>query len=333
MLHCSQNNPFRVADWRWHRALGRLEATQPAPTRRRDGASGHKWIRDAIRFKQELDACDNDLQKLELSERRPEIFWAWWAWQNDTNPMKWVMESHLLARADNFEIGFRCGVPPLVVDAYENLFFNVREKLPHRHYILNCCMRPAVGRGISEREYDLLWKLYGYFYGPHMLDAVTTNFVSPVWCSGPDSVSAAIQDDAIGTMKLKASIAAKTIAVSPNTQMELLHAFTKFVEVERTTDSTGKAQDQILDHIGAMMIELPFNVGGRDPRNDHKHITSPLDEFEESAVELTYAETMRLSVGGTVPDAATLLALTFPEEIRPTPQLLEAGGSDEQKAQ
>lgn len=227
----------------------------------------------------------------------------------------------MLARGDNHSIGYRCGVLPDIVETYEALFFNVREKIQHRSYILNCVLGPAIHRGLSEREFDLLWKLYGYFLGPYIVDALESKFSNPVWCGTPEAVGAAVLDDAIGTLKLKAAIAAKTVPVNQHTQLALMEQFTKFVEVERNTDSAGKAQEQILDHISAMMTTLPFNVGGRDPRGATLPITQ-VTRFERTAIELTYEETMRLSVSQPIANTEVLELLKFP--VTESTQVLEA---------
>jgi len=269
-----------------------------------------------------MESCQNDMDRVLLSERWPEIFWAHWAWSSETNPQKFSIEAHILSRENDFEIGYRCGMPPEYVEAYEALFFNAREKLQHPQYVINCIIGPAIHRGISEREYDLLWKLYGYFLGPHVLMALESKFSNPSWCGTPDGVGASILDDAIGTLKLKAALAAKTVPVNQHTQLALMEQFTKFVEVERNTDSAGKAQEAILDHIQAMMTSLPFNIGGRDPRNNNLMIDrGPLEPFEQSAIELTYEETLRVSVRQPIANAETLKQLAFP--VTQSTQFLE----------
>lgn len=168
-------------------------------------------------------------------------------------------------------------------------------------------------RGLSEREYDVLWKLYSYYYGSDVLEALASKMVNPAWCSTPDAVNSAFQEDAIGTMKMKAAIAAKTVPVSFNTQIELLHIFTKFVEVERTTDTVGKAQNQMLEHITAMLANLPFSIGSRDPRDEQKQIAaSPAHRFDESKVELGFEEMMAVSVGHRLPNTKMLEAMSYP---------------------
>lgn len=323
-LQCARTNPQRPPNWRWLRAVGINGGTQPRPGRRRDGPAGHKWIHKAVRFAQAYNAAVGEEAKARLAAEMPDVFWAHSLYSNESNTMKWDLEAHLLARSSDWEIGFHCGLPTEIVSAYENLFFNVREKLAHRGYVIHCVMGPSVHRGLSEREFDLLWKMYGYAYGPHMLKSLVAKFENPVWCGSPESVSSAIQDDTVSTMKMKASLAAKTIPVNMGTQVDILHIFTKYVEIERMSDTAGKAQDQILDHIGAMFNVLPLNVAGLDPHNNHEKISKgPVQRFEETAIELSFEETMSVGTGGQLANAGTLSQLQFP----PVPTEEEAGGS------
>jgi len=319
-LEYAAQNPFRPADWRWQRATALFEGTPGAmaANRRLDGPDGFTWINTALRFLREYNTARTETARARLSERRPGLFWAYWIWRS-TNPLKHVIEAQLLARSSAYSIGYRCNTAPDVINAYEAMFFNVNDKIQHRSYILNCVIGPAIHRGLTEREYDLLWKLYGYFLGPAIVDALEGKFANPTWCGTPTAVGAAVMDDAISTLKLKAAIATKTVKVDQYTQLAIMDAFTKFVEIERTTDSAGKAQEQILDHISAMMTTLPFNVGGRVARG--LTLNSPVDAFEKTAIELNYEEVLRLSVRQPIAHQQILQRLTFP--VTQSTQLLE----------
>jgi hypothetical protein len=319
-LSIAHNNPLRPPTWRWQRALEIHENTGVPTTRRRDGTKGYAWITRAVSFLRQYDRCQDDRQKAVLAEQVPDIFWAYWIWSDQANPTRYSIEAHILAREDDYEVAYRVGTNHRAIKAFEALFFDVRDKLQHRSYILHTVMGPAIHRGLTEREFDLLWKLYGYFLGPYIVEALESKFSNPVWCGTPEAVGAAILDDAIGTLKLKAAVAAKTVAVNQHTQLALMEQFTKFVEVERNTDSAGKAQEQILDHISAMMTTLPFNVGGR---STIKALAgNPVQEFESTAIELTYEETMRLSVHQPIANRDILRQLTFP--VTESTQRLEA---------
>lgn len=312
-LYCVADNPQRPVNWIWQRAQA-LCSNQPGalpPSRSRDSVFGFKWIDKARRFIAAYNRATDDTAKALLAERQPEIFWAHRIWSDPVGTLKHSIEAQILARSPDFTIGFRCNMPPHYVEAYEALFFNVRDKLQHRSYILHVVIGTALQRGITERDSDILWKLYGYFLGPHLVDALESKFVNPMWCGTPTAVGAAVMDDAIGTLKLKAALATKTVSVNASTQLALMEAFTKFVEIERTTDTAGKAQAQILDHISAMMTTLPFSVGGRHVNNVIP-MRSAMDAFQDTAIELTYEETMRLSVDHTIVHHDILKNLTFP---------------------
>ncbi len=315
MIESLRTNPFRSPTWRWLRAQGIVEGSQPNATRRLDLPAGYKWIREAVRFKIALDDCLDQAARVQLTQRFPVLFWAHHLWSQINNPMRHSVEAYILARQNNFDIGFRAGLPPEVIEAYEQVFFNVREKLEHPEYILHCVIGPGFQHGnLSDKDFGLLWKLYGYFCGPHFLAGLISKFSNPAWCHTPDGMSEAVQDDAISTLKLKAALAAKMVNVNSGTQGMLIEQFTKFVEVERTTDSAGRAQDQILMHINALFSALPFNKPAKD---DPKALdSSPLAPYDQGSVELTYEETMRASVRIPLDDDETLQRLRFPETIR-----------------
>lgn len=302
------SNPLRPVDWKWKRAIEIVEGAGTRPARSKDGIAGFKWINRAITFLRAFRRCETDHQREVLAGRYPDIFWAHYIFGQTGHPQKSAIEAHILARETNLGISRRCLLSEASIEAYEQLFFNVRDSLANRSYIINCALGPAVHRHITDRDYDLLWKMYGYFLGPNLVDALEGKFTAPLWCSDEQEVGAAILDDAIKTMKMKASLASKTVPVAGHTQLALLDQFTKFIEVERSTDSVGKSQEQILSHISAMMNTLPFTVGDQ-----------PATRMDTGA-ELTYEELMRVSVGDAIARANELQTVRFPEAA---PLLLE----------
>lgn len=311
-LLATYDSPFRQTDWCWQRAKSIAENVGLPTTKRRDSPQGYKWIRQAVTFIQRLQQVESDRDRALLAEQQPDFFWAHWIYTTEANPQKYSIEAHILAQESDYDIGFRTGIAPAVITAYEALFFNVRDKLRHQQYILNCVIGPDVHQTITEQKYFLLWKLYAYFLGPFVLEALESKFSNPTWCGDANDVGAAVIEDAIGTLKLKAALAAKTVPINQTTQIALMEQFTKFVEVERNSDSEGKTQVQLLSHVDAMMSVLPFSVGGRDPRAGHTRIAAgPFTKFENAAIELTYEETIRLATGQSVPSADEAAGLTF----------------------
>lgn len=308
MIAFVASNPWRVPQWRWMRAVNILEGG-PETTARRDTPEGCKWIRRAKHFKTALDEARHEQQQLSLALEQPDLFWAYYAFSNPMLPARWAIEAHLLARETNREIAFRNGCDELVVEAYEALFFNVREKINHREYVVTSVFGDAVQRGLNERQYDLLWKLFGYAGGPHVLDSLISKLPTGLWASRPDNVASFFQDVAIDMMKKKAAVAALTVPVNSSTHLHLIEAFVKYVEVERTTDSMGKAQDQILANISALLSGMPFKMGNHVGAHDD----NPIAEYDRTSVELRNDELVVVAAGHSLPGQAMLQDLTFPE--------------------
>lgn len=304
-------NPWRVPQWRWLRANSVVDNTGPLPTPRRDGPDGYKWIRRAARFRRLYNQNDDEVGRCRLAMEFPAIFWAHYAWENNEQPMKWAIEAHILARETNKEIAFKVGCAPEIVEAYEAIFFHVREKLNFREYILNSVMSDAVTRGLSDRHYDLLWKLFGYSGGPHVLDAMIGKLVNPMWAARSDDVPSFFQDAALNIMKKKAAIASLTVPINSNTHLNLIEAFVKYVEIERTTDSMGKAQDQIVANLNSMLTMLPFGVGTKKSGQDKM-----LPAYDGTAIELHADELMVVGAGLNLPQQQVLTALEFPPPPR-----------------
>jgi len=297
IMHCYRSNPVRAVDWRWQRAQGAYNREQPLPGRRRDGSDGFGWIKRAMRFINAHISAGDDASQMALEELDPDVFWAHYVHSLKDEWVRNSLQASLLTRDDDWEIGYRLGYSPGVVKAYEALFFNVREKLDHPLYIANVIFRDHLQMQLTPRDYGIVWKLYAYMYGSHVLQAVMTSTVNPVTCGNVDTVGSCLQDDAIATMKLKAALAAKMTSVTSDTALLLLEQFAKFVEIERTTESEGRSQSQLMDNIAATLSGLPFGVDGTLVKLDKPLPRGPLAQFDTGAAELTYQETLRVAAG------------------------------------
>ncbi len=280
------------------------------PSRRRDGTQGTYWISRARRYLRRYHSCQTDLDFVRLSDKYPDVFWAHHIWRDQNVAQRAAIEAQILAREDDYAIGQRCGIDPIVVTAYSELFFDVRSRLDHPSYIVNCVIGPELQTGLTTRDYPLLWKLYAYFMGPYMLEALETRFVNRMWCTTPEEVGQAVIKDAINTLKLKAAMAAKTVPVEEETQLALMEQFTKFIEVERTTESFESSENTLIMHIAPMLQEVALQVGGRLGTS----VKVPGSEFDERGVELRGSERLLRAAGREVPDLKRIEHLRFPDD-------------------
>ncbi len=307
-------NPCRVSDGRWLRAVEWLDGGL-TPTGCRDGTESAKWIKRVARFLQAYRQCAGNEQLLcRLALEYPAIFWAHYLYHNESiQRARFAIEARILAQQSDREIALCVGCLEQTIAAYEAIFFRVRDKLDNKDYIISTVFRESVSRGLQDRDYDLLWKMVGYAQGPSMLDAMISGFASPTWVERAEDVAASFQDLAIESTKQKATVAALAVPVDNSTQLNLINAFVKYTNVERNSDSAGKASDQIQQNIDGMMQALPFGVG---TGSEDRHRQDPAGaQFDKSAAELTADDLVNVAAGRASPQLDQLKDLTFP----PTP--------------
>jgi hypothetical protein len=308
-MRAMQDDPQRAPHWRWLRAV-QIDGGGKRAGRKRDGAEGFTWIRRAVQLKRHYERAGNNPDALyALHARDRELFWAHSMWLEDKTPTRWSIEARVLAGETDEQIADRLGTDPGVVNAYVNVFFDVRGKLKHTDYVVNVIMAEAVTRGLQERQYDLLWKLMGYHGGTIALDAVMNKFAPVGRPEQPEQVSGFFQDFAISAMKYKSALATVTVPVNTHTQMPLIEAFAKFVEIERTTENSTKAHTSIVANIGEMLTAMPFRVGTKLDSADIKMVP-----FDDSAAELNNSEMMIFAANGKLENQTDIENLRFPGE-------------------
>jgi hypothetical protein len=299
----------RAPHWRWLRAT-EIDAGGHKATKRLDGGDGFLWIRRALRFKRRYGPASGSSTGLyALMLRDTQLFWAHSLWAEEKNPTRWAVEARVLAGETDQQIADKVGTDIDVITTYINVFFDVRAKLDHTDYVTQVVMGDAVTRGLQERHYDLLWKLIGYRGGPHVLDAVLNRSPSLHKPTSADDVGVFFQDFAVNSLKYKAALAALTVPVNTHTQLPLIDAYVKCVEIERNMDNAAKAQTSIVDNIGVMLTSLPFKIGTKLDSAPAKMLP-----FDEGSAELRGDEMMILASGGKIANAADIQNMHFPGE-------------------
>jgi hypothetical protein len=304
-----KNSLRRSPHWRWLRAT-EIDAGGHKATKRIDGPDGFHWIRRALRMKRRYEVASGTTAGLyALMLRDTPMFWAHSLWVEEKNPTRWAIEARVLAGESDEQIADKVGTDVDVINAYINVFFDVREKLNNIDYVTQVVMGDAVTRGLQERHYDLLWKMLGYRGGPHVLDAVLHRSPAVTKPGSADDVGVFFQDFAVNTLKYKAALAAVTVQVNTHTQLPLIDAYVKCVEIERNMENATKAQASIVDNIGVMLTSLPFKIGTKLDSAAAKMLP-----FDNGPAELRGDEMMILASGGKIQDATDIENLHFPGE-------------------
>ncbi len=150
-------NPFSRPSWRWDLANWIVRSSGHVPRDHVDAG-----VDRAVRF---------------LTARRPvrghaAIREAHDLFKAKASPRTSLVEAYLLTSAKPKVVAERTAIAPNVVTAYATFFFDVSGRLAYPDWIARMVIGPGLWVGFKRSEIPSLWKAYGYFGGPRLLEAV-----------------------------------------------------------------------------------------------------------------------------------------------------------------
>jgi len=314
----SPHDPFMPPAWRWERARWLREKGKYARRQKDD-----QWVVQAKTFQTAKDKCVTELDHYELSLKYPGIYYAERIWNEDRKQTRWAIEARLLASQSMEEIAELERTSTEVIFWYEKLFFNVIPYINSFDYIVNVVMGESVHHGLKERDYDLLWKMYGYAGGKHVLDAIIRGFNNPQHCASPDQVRSWLRDDYRFTIERRAAITARTVVVNNFTCDLFMSNWTKLLEIERMAQDGGgvDAEAMIMDNIREMLQTIPFSVN-REYRGVDAAV---MKRYDEAGAELRASELIAVSLGKETEQIREIQTLKFPEANKDDGQTNQQG--------
>jgi hypothetical protein len=270
LAHLSPANPRRPLDWRWLRAGYLLDHGRRWSRRRDDGPT-----RRAKLFRAALRRSRGEADRRSLARRMPDVAGAYVIYR-DEEATRWQVEARLLADTPGDAIARDCGVPAGAVDAYEQLFYNVKDRLRNRSYILFHAIGPAACRGFDAADTPDVLKLLAYRGGPLVLDFLLGVGGTSAGPGRPDAAGAS-PDEADRSARLRRmAIAAKTLPVDRAAGLRLIRLYQLQEELHRgPLPGAGGAISARLD---AMLRDLDLSPVGTVPGCVEADVTD-LDEL------------------------------------------------------
>jgi hypothetical protein len=146
-------------DWRWQIVTSLVDDNKPPSRRTEDDDFRKAWYylkrANTVKSRYETHALSRDYPGLSGAHRLYE----------NTNSVKWIIEAGLLTDISIEDLSKFVSQPKGVIEDYVKYFYDVRDKLDSRGYIINYVTLPAVKRGLSQRDYDFLYKTMAYCCG------------------------------------------------------------------------------------------------------------------------------------------------------------------------
>jgi hypothetical protein len=174
----------------------------------------------------------------------------------------------------------------------------------NRDFITNRIIGASAAHAKDE-PIGLVWKLFGYRAGPHVLEAVLGGLPAGQVVESPDDVSEYFDVVTAETVKQKAAVAAVTIQVQDKTSFRLIDAFTKSVKAGRNTSSASQQLDRWETGFQQLLEAMPYMTIGKVEEKQ-------LSEFDRNAAELRTEELDLVAVGYQIPGIELLKNLKFP---------------------
>jgi hypothetical protein len=155
----------------------------------------------------------------------PELMSAHQLYQNQS-PSRWEVEARILAGQTDDEVAFATGLPPAVVAAFEEHFFNVRDHLAAGDYILFGVIDYDPLGAFREGDLRTLWGYFGYAAGPRFLElvlAVSQDRPLPAWAirQAPDAAAA---EQLVASLKLMLMASTGTLTLSRLRKLRVLQS-------------------------------------------------------------------------------------------------------------
>jgi hypothetical protein len=299
-LEFRRSNPKRPVNWRWQRAGILAEGGRPVAKNIDD-----QHIARARRFRVQLNRATTDAHYMRILGADSDLYEAWYLSKDeDDSETKWEIEARLLARQSPDEIAGKVAVTAGTVEIYEACFFHVMDRLELPGYITHSVMGKSVQLGLSQRSYDLLWKMYGYWGGPLVLESLIYTFSRPSVPEHTDQVQDFWMNDVKDTLARKAAQAIRMVAINWQTGMEILNTYLRLCEMEKQAGDSSGGSEAVGAAVDAMMKGLPWSkplMTSQPNSNDMLAVSPELNQqiayFDNKGIGLRSNELMLISSG------------------------------------
>jgi hypothetical protein len=219
-----------------------------------------------------------------------------------------ALEARILANEPAADIAAKAAVDPAVVAGFERVFFDVRGRLGCRDFVLTRVVGPPPGGGPA---HGFVVKLFGYLGGPRVVDAILGGRPADPRPASDADVDAFLAADGAAALRRWFAAAARTgdLQTAARAAAAIARAG------RRDGDPDGAVQAELVKHVEAMLLEIPFAVGA----DAEAALPHTLAAFDGLAGELRDDEVQRLAAGGRPADPEALAAVVIPPPRRRPP--------------
>jgi len=168
-----------------------------------------------------------------------------------------TLEARILARLPADQVAAACGLTVEAVQAYEALFFDVREHIAFPDYLIPVVVGPKLHYGITPEDVDVVLKHVGYVGGPILVDWLVDFYTSGLIV--PESLEAARAEELRTLARRLRAKALHLVYVLPHPACcRALRLNELARELEAYAGSLGDAKDAPAEEVA---MRAPLGVG------------------------------------------------------------------------
>jgi hypothetical protein len=236
MLLLSEDNPLAPLDRRWRRAAQLLADGLPLSPDYDDA-----WVQQALDYRTALAGCQDEAGRLTLAPAMPALAQAHALHEAGSPLLRWAVEAYVLAGESCDAVARRFGLLPETVEAYERVFFAVRDRLAADGWVLCHVIGRQMHYGLTEQDLDVLWRFVGYYFGPVMLDALFLGNPGLPRPATPQELADALGGHADVRVALQKVVALHLLPVTPGNALEVVRVLSQLNPPAAAADVGGGA--------------------------------------------------------------------------------------------
>jgi len=180
---CLPRSPFRCPDWRWQLSLFARGHRLPANLGLDD-----EWLKRLIAYHENCEAMGLWPADSPAAAIDPSVHGAVHFAYNPDRLDVAEFEAWVLTGEPSDVVAAACNLPGDVVEAYEKLFFDVRERLDMRDYIRCVVLGIDAVQNLKIDDHATIWKVFAYFRGRYVLEAMLQAFSGTRFRPWPESL-------------------------------------------------------------------------------------------------------------------------------------------------
>jgi hypothetical protein len=302
------SDPFLTPDWR-HARVVEILSKYPIP---RCSAFDDQYIRIYRQFK--IKKRNEDVSSSRLAADDRNLFFAdkIYETKSQNSSLAMILEAKLLAAVPNAEIAKSLKTTKGTVDWYARLFFDVSDFLGNKDWIVSQVLLPCAGKSLFSDVDDvgdpapaegkaktprivtpfLDWslKLFSYFGGPKVCDALISGFEAPQHVQSSDGMISFFHSVFMRQLAQRSAQAVQSFDVNRYNVMELLSLNTSVISMLNSQNKSSDTLMEIEQHILRFLTTV--NMGVRSESDDRR-----LSILKGSNVEPDLLELQKISDG------------------------------------